>query len=173
MTQYAASQIRTMLSGDKPLEDPFGVLRSIANIAAADWTAEEPQDLILRALERRDSFNGCTPLLEALVREVGLFPYLTPEALPLADQLAYELHRPDNMGDDIVFHRPQAEVYQALVRGQNVILSAPTSFGKSLVVDAVIATGRYRNILIVVPTIDSTPTTSGFSSSRSAQSASA
>ncbi|MBM7331898.1 DEAD/DEAH box helicase [Agrobacterium sp. S2] len=37
--------------------------------------------------------------------------------------------------------------------GENVILSAPTSFGKSLVVDAILAAGRYRNAAVVVPTI--------------------
>ena len=33
------------------------------------------------------------------------------------------------------------------------MLSAPTSFGKSLVTDAVIASGKFKNVLIVVPTI--------------------
>ena len=31
--------------------------------------------------------------------------------------------------------------------------SAPTSFGKSLIIDALISTGRYANVLVVVPTI--------------------
>ena len=33
------------------------------------------------------------------------------------------------------------------------MLSAPTSFGKSLVVDALVAAGRFRNIVLIVPTI--------------------
>ena len=37
--------------------------------------------------------------------------------------------------------------------GRSVILSAPTSFGKSLVIDAVIASQKYKNVLVVVPTI--------------------
>ncbi len=37
--------------------------------------------------------------------------------------------------------------------GESVVLSAPTSFGKSLVIDALIASGQYRNVAIVVPTI--------------------
>jgi len=40
-----------------------------------------------------------------------------------------------------------------MVQGHNVVLSAPTSFGKSLVTDAVIASGKFKNILVVVPTI--------------------
>ena len=34
-----------------------------------------------------------------------------------------------------------------------MVLSAPTSFGKSLIVDALIASGKFKNIVIVVPTI--------------------
>jgi replicative superfamily II helicase len=55
--------------------------------------------------------------------------------------------------EDLVFHRIQAEVYRRLLDGENVVLSAPTSFGKSLVIDALISSGNYRNIVVVVPTI--------------------
>jgi late competence protein required for DNA uptake (superfamily II DNA/RNA helicase) len=50
-------------------------------------------------------------------------------------------------------HAAQAGVYARLLAGDNVILSAPTSFGKSLVIDAVLASGRFDNVLIVVPTL--------------------
>jgi len=53
----------------------------------------------------------------------------------------------------MVFHRVQAQVYWRLIDGENVILSAPTSFGKSLVIDALIASGRFGRIALVVPTI--------------------
>ena len=82
-----------------------------------------------------------------------MFPYLNPHELGTADQIAWEFNRPANMPEQIVFHEPQTRVYRALLRGHNVVLSAPTSFGKSLVTDAVIASGKFRNVLIVVPTI--------------------
>ena len=130
----------------------FRILQDLCRFAG---TAEEQvaQDMILRALEVRDHFQVGREILDGLVRQFGLFPYLVPEELPLPDQIAYEVHRPPSLGQDIVFHRPQAEVYWALAAGENVVLSAPTSFGKSLIIDAIIATDRYRNILIVVPTI--------------------
>lgn len=53
----------------------------------------------------------------------------------------------------VVFHRVQAEVYRKLSSGENVLLSAPTSFGKTLVLDAIVATRRYANVVIIVPTI--------------------
>jgi len=57
------------------------------------------------------------------------------------------------MEETFVFHRAQAEVYRRLVDGENVILSAPTSFGKSRIIDAVIAKEGHANIAVVVPTI--------------------
>ena len=55
--------------------------------------------------------------------------------------------------EQLVFHRIQADVYRLLLDGRSVILSAPTSFGKSLIIDAIIATEEFQNILIIVPTI--------------------
>ncbi len=52
-----------------------------------------------------------------------------------------------------MFHREQGEVYQRLLSGESLILSAPTSFGKSRVIDAVIASGKFSNIAIIVPTL--------------------
>ena len=57
------------------------------------------------------------------------------------------------MEESFVFHRAQAEIYRRLIEGENVILSAPTSFGKSRIIDAVIATEQYKNIAVIVPTI--------------------
>lgn len=92
-------------------------------------------------------------MLDAVLRRLGLFPYLDVEGLGARDLLAFEAHRPLDMGEDLVFHRVQGEVYRRLMDGSNIILSAPTSFGKSLVIDALIASGKYKNIVVVVPTI--------------------
>ena len=55
--------------------------------------------------------------------------------------------------DDFVFHSTQAQVYARLMDGDTVILTAPTSFGKTLIVDALVVSGSYENIAVVVPTI--------------------
>ena len=98
-------------------------------------------------------FNGHHGILDALIRELGLFPYLEQDELSLPDLLAYEYHRPLNYDEPIVFHREQALVYRRLLAGDNVILSAPTSFGKSKVIDAIIASRKHRHIVVIVPTL--------------------
>ena len=109
-------------------------------------------EALLRMMEHREVLEPVAPVLSAVSREIGLFPYLEPQELPTSDLLAYEAHRPAGL-EDVVFHRKQAEAYRALLAGRNVILSAPTSFGKSLVIDAMIASDRFRNVAVVVPTI--------------------
>jgi hypothetical protein len=132
-------------------ENAFSIVRALG--AAVGHDRERVQDLVLRALEHRPAFGPAGAVLDGLVRELGLFPYLVPDRLGVADAIAYEFHRPDNFTDDLIFHRVQADVYRYLLDGDNVILSAPTSFGKSLIIDAMIASGKYQHVAIVVPTI--------------------
>ena len=131
---------------------PFEILQAIASYVNNPDTEEVGRDLVLRALEHRPRFGGFSEILDGLTREVGLFPYLAPDALNLRDAIAFEFHKP-NHESDFVFHRVQAMVYRRLMDGENVILSAPTSFGKSRIIDAVIGSGKFNNLAIVVPTI--------------------
>ena len=149
MRKYAEA----LIDPDEVDRNGFAVLTGISRLTNCGDSPQEAQELILRALEKRKQFGPATVLLDALVRRVGLFPYLEPHSLGTADQLAWEFNRPANMPDHIVFHAPQMRVYRALLEGHNVVLSAPTSFGKSLITDAVIASSQYQNVLIVVPTI--------------------
>ena len=125
-------------------ENAFAIVRSLG--AAIGHDRERVQDLVLRALEHRKAFGPAGVVLDGLVRELGLFPYLVPERLGIADAIAYEYHRPDNFTDDLIFHRVQADVYRYLLDADSVILSAPTSFGKSLIIDAMIASAITRPI---------------------------
>jgi DEAD/DEAH box helicase/Helicase conserved C-terminal domain len=147
-------QIRQSLSrADVISQNGFSILSRVCNLMEESASPEIPQDLILRALENRKLFGSASCLLDAMVRRVGLFPYLNPQELTTADQIAWEFNRPANMPEGMVFHEPQTRVYRALMDGHNVVLSAPTSFGKSLITDALIASGKFSNVLIVVPTI--------------------
>lgn len=137
---------------------PFALLKEMTRLFnsrtdGSSRSEDQCRDVVFRALEHRESFAGYQPILDGLVRELGLFPYMEESPLSLKDSIAYEYHRPLTFGEPMVFHREQAEVYRRLLDGDNIILSAPTSFGKSRVIDAIIASERYKNIVVVVPTI--------------------
>jgi hypothetical protein len=93
--------------------------------------------------------------MDSLIQRVGLFPYLdnvNNSNFATSDLLNIEAHIPEGL-DGIILHSKQVTVYRALMDGSNVILSAPTSFGKSLLIDAAIASGNYDQVVVIVPTI--------------------
>jgi hypothetical protein len=137
----------------------FSLLQDAADLYAEASSPEDiaaAREVIIQCREHRDLVDSSTQAaIDALVRELGLFPYLSDaDALTERDLLMREMLRVQGLADtDIVLHAAQAAVYSRLLAGDNVILSAPTSFGKSLIIDAVLASGRYDNVLVVVPTL--------------------
>jgi RAD3-like DEAD/DEAH box helicase len=134
----------------------LALLREIATQVNNAATHNDGRDLVIRALAVNDSFDAPErAVLMALVRNVGLFPYLTDTiaTADLDDQLAFELHRPDNADSTIVFHSLQARLYHQLMLGANVVVSASTSSGKSVVIDEIIASEKYKKVAIIVPTL--------------------
>jgi hypothetical protein len=93
-------------------------------------------------------------LVNHLIRETGLFPYLDIETSNWEDRFVYEIFKV-NTGEDnpLTLHREQSSLLKKLIDGKSIAVSAPTSFGKSFVIDAFIAIKEPKNIVIIVPTI--------------------
>lgn len=112
------------------------------------------QELIIRALDALPLFKMHTNLLQTLIRSAGLYPYLPkyfPELSP-EKRFAVDIFK-SNFDENFIFHAMQARVFNLLLSGKNVVLSAPTSMGKSAIIDGLIAENKFNNIVIVVPTI--------------------
>lgn len=132
------------------------VLLAINTTVNRSNSAWEGRDLVIRALDKFKLFDKVEQsLLLNMVRAVGLFPYITPHLsnIALSDRLAYEAHRVDGVEQGMVFHHLQAHVFSLLMQGRNVVLSASTSVGKSLVIDAVLAQRLFKKVVVIVPTI--------------------
>lgn len=95
-----------------------------------------------------------TPLVNHLIRETGLFPYLQQETSNWEERYIYEIFKV-NIGEEklVTLHREQSFLLKKLLEGRNIAVSAPTSFGKSFVVDAFIKIKKPKNVIIIVPTI--------------------
>ena len=132
-------------------ENKFEALAEVSRLLAEKENAG--RDALIRVLEYAEIFGDYMPIVESLVQRAGLFPYQeNMRTLSTDNLLNFEFHAVEGM-DDIILHSVQGQVYRALVEGANVILSAPTSFGKSLLIDAMIASRRFKNIVVIVPTI--------------------
>lgn len=137
-----------------PIDDPFVLLSDIAAFTSLNGAGRESSELVIRALERIDQTGPEREVLRSLTMLHGLYPYAGPAANSesLRDAVILEMNRP-NPESDTIFHRIQSQVFHRLMERENVILSAPTSFGKSVIIDALVRTGRYANFVLVVPTI--------------------
>jgi hypothetical protein len=147
--------LKRLLRDDVPLEDGARVLGGLcSHLIDSGLDDNVVRDLAIRLLGAREQIEDGGGVVDSVARQLGLFPYLDPRHLSTAELIAYEAHRPlGSLGDTIVFHAAQNDIYQRLMDGRNVILSAPTSFGKSLIVDALLTSGRYNNVFLVVPTL--------------------
>lgn len=132
----------------------FSYLKKASECLSSPDSVPIGQEFIIRALEALPLFKKQSLLLQNLLRTAGLYPYLkryftgfSPE-----NEFVLDVYK-SNFDDNFIFHSMQARVFNFLLSGRNVILSAPTSMGKSAIVDALLAANKYNNIVIVVPTI--------------------
>ena len=94
-----------------------------------------------------------SPLVNHLIRETGLYPYLQIETAEWQERFIHEAFKVDIGGKEATLHREQSFLLKRLLDKENIAVSAPTSFGKSFVIDAFIAINKPKNVVIIVPTI--------------------
>lgn len=137
---FEYAQFCSVLLRDKRFE---GLGRKIIINILDNWGKINPQ-----------TQNMWTDLIEA----AGFYPYLESEKNKLkleknlAGQIRKEWHKSDYI-EDIYFHDEQLYIKEILNSSKNVIVSAPTSFGKSLLIEEIVASLEYRNIVIIQPTL--------------------
>lgn len=103
-------------------------------------------------IEARQELGGYRQLLSAYARSCGLWNYIDQEGADGRDALiASSVTAPEL--DGLTLHKEQISALNTLLAGRNLILSAPTSFGKSLLIDALLASGRFHRVAVIVPTI--------------------
>ncbi|MBS0299843.1 MAG: DEAD/DEAH box helicase [Proteobacteria bacterium] len=134
--------------------DIFEECSVINGLLQADKGVEARNRLILLLDNFRRENQSYDPLLNHLIRESGLYPYLEPETSSWQDRFVYESFKVDIGQDEpVTLHSEQSLVLKHLLDGDDLAVSAPTSFGKSFIIDAYIAIKKPTNVLILVPTI--------------------
>ena len=134
--------------------------KTIQDASFAIQLADKDDPSVLEAVPRltelvdnnKDELSSYRELISSLARSTGLWNYIDIDRADISDKFIAAAATVSELGN-VTFHREQMNALNALLAGRNLILSAPTSFGKSLLVDALLATNRYKRIAVVLPTI--------------------
>ena len=135
----------------------YAKICSIA-LAANDTSAYvNAERIVVHILNRWDSLPDETkPIWGDIAESVGFYPYIQRDSSMISDSLSEEMrlmyHKSKHI-PNVYMHRNQKELSEMLFSGQNIIVSAPTSFGKSLLIEEVVASNKFKNIVIIQPTL--------------------
>lgn len=155
ITQQGWEELQ-LLSGNDLKARVFSLIREIAG-AIQDRDVDDPDvtgsvPRLAKLIIERKELVSYREIFSTLARSVGLWNYIDTQTADVRDEIIAESVTVPELGG-ITLHREQVSALNTLLSGKNLILSAPTSFGKSLLIDALIASGRYKRLAIVLPTI--------------------
>lgn len=156
MLEEVQNIINTIISGSMRDDDWFPLFKKISK------SIENEQAEALKILVYLLQYKSTIPshyvnIFTSLLEDAGFFPYIEKEKQFLAPdkitQVSKYLHKSDYV-DGYYLHKEQKEIEDLIFNtDSNIILSAPTSFGKSLLIQEVVASGKYKNIIIIQPTL--------------------
>lgn len=127
-------------------------LASICNKLYPEYE-HEGRDVIIRLLDRINEIDESVQvMLNDIVEMYGLYPYIDDSTLKGNALIRYEYHRSPFL-ENVFLHEEQFDISTALQSEKSVVLSAPTSFGKSLLIEELVASYKYKNIVVIQPTL--------------------
>ncbi|MBA5235794.1 DEAD/DEAH box helicase [Pectobacterium aroidearum] len=149
------------LINNNDIEDViFEFCHEINHLISKDDDSSARNKLILLLDFHKKNNLNYNPIVNHLIRTLGLYPYIKTETSQWQDAFVYEIFKVDvGLSEPITLHREQSIVLKKLLEGKSLAISAPTSFGKSFIIDAFISLKKPDNVLIIVPTISLTDET--------------
>ncbi|WJM85464.1 DEAD/DEAH box helicase [Dickeya chrysanthemi] len=139
---------------DDLFEYTFREYQKCARLLISD--ENQGRDELIRILEKKNDYSRILDgVLADLIESAGFYPYIIKNDLPLSSssqKIRFENNRSVNIKDK-VFHDEQKYLLDLINSEKNVIASAPTSFGKSLLIEEIVASKKYMNIIIIQPTL--------------------
>lgn len=115
----------------------------------------DARELLIKLLDYHERHNiKYSSLVNHLIRRCGLYPYLDPDTSSWDERFIHDAFKVDvGTCHPVTLHREQSSLLKNLIEGRNLAISAPTSFGKSFIIDAFISIKNPKNVVIIVPTI--------------------
>lgn len=117
---------------------------------------QKGRNLLIRILDNWINLSEVhKPIFVDLISAAGFYPYLKNFDVGLQDfgeEIRKEFHKSLNLNSKY-FHSEQKKISDLIKKHVNVIVSAPTSFGKSMLIEEIVASCEYRNVVIIQPTL--------------------
>ncbi|MFR8070445.1 DEAD/DEAH box helicase [Faecalimonas sp.] len=140
-------------------EDSFRFATKCAQLLGAgdEESIQDAQKNIVFILDRLDDLPDETyEIWSDIIESAGFYPYINREEnlslTSLADQIRYYSFSSSYL-ENLILHKDQKRLSELLKSGKNVVASAPTSFGKSLLIEELVASNQYKNIVVIQPTL--------------------
>jgi len=134
-------------------ENSFALSKLVAALLSEKETEQDAREIIIRILDVWGKVHIKTrSIWNDLIQSSGLYPYVEQNKLTGSSCLRQEYHK-SNYLDNVYLHEEQANLSILLNKSQSVVVSAPTSFGKSLLIEEIVARKVYKNIVIIQPTL--------------------
>lgn len=134
-------------------EHSFSLSQLCSSLLRSRENNKYGRDIIIRILDAWKKVDKNTySIWNDLTAAAGLYPYVDPKQLSQSSLLCYEYHKSPHL-DNIYLHEEQQHLSIELQSKRSLVVSAPTSFGKSLLIEEVIASKLYEQIVIIQPTL--------------------
>ncbi|MFN6668632.1 DEAD/DEAH box helicase [Enterococcus faecalis] len=134
-------------------EDSFSLAKFTSNLSLSN-KKDIARKIIIHILEIWENIDSSTKeIWMDIVESAGFYPYLISNStMDTTSEIRKAFHS-SNYLDNVVFHKEQKYLSTLIEKKENIVVSAPTSFGKSLLIQEIVASRKFKNILIIQPTL--------------------
>lgn len=151
-------EIEDILSRDNlfDLQENWDLIKYVSNVVDSG----KGRKIIIHILDIWDNINDDTKSIWLeLIERAGFYPYYIEKIneenrsqQSFQSLLRTSFFKSKHL-ENVYFHEQQKEIELAISDKKNIAVSAPTSFGKSLLIEEIVARNEYTNILIIQPTL--------------------
>jgi len=137
-------------------DESFVLSKLVSNLIVNEDTRNKGIEIIIYTIDNWGKMPIETQEIWVdIIESVGFYPYLEKLQINANTDLGYKIRKESHYSNNIhkYFHEQQEQLANLIFSGKNVLASAPTSFGKSLLIEEIVASKKYKNIVIIQPTL--------------------
>ncbi len=138
-------------------DESFRIAKVCSKLLRNSESELDGRRIIIHILDNWDKVCEDTKeIWSDLIEAVGFYPYIgKEEGIELKStsaKIRTEFYQSPNL-EGKYLHEEQKNILDIIKNGKNLIVSAPTSFGKSLLIEEIVSSKKYKNIVIIQPTL--------------------